>query len=74
MTLSEFLNVLRILRSIDRGELADAGIKLDDRNWLDFQRDPYQWICLASSLGAAELWLIVRNRMPKKKERDHGEI
>lgn len=74
MTLTEFLNALRILRSIDRAELADAGIQLDDREWRDFRGRPYWWICSANDQRASKLWSIIESRQQKKEERGHGEI
>ncbi len=68
MTLREFLNALRILRSIDRHEMVDAGIQLDDGEWRDFRDAPYRWICLASDRYADKLWSIVQGRQRKKKE------
>lgn len=73
MTLTEFLNALRILRSIDRYELVDAGLQLDDGEWHDFRDNPYNWICLASDQRAAELWLIVESRQPRAKEAVNGK-
>lgn len=67
MTLAEFLSALRILRSIDRPELVDAGLQLGDLAWRDFRDNPYRWICLACDKHAIQLWSIVRRRMPKEK-------
>ncbi len=73
MTLIEFLNALRILRSIDRYEFIDAGLKLNDKDWMDFRDGPYRWLCLANGEDAELVWQIVESRQPKE-EPDHGEI
>ncbi len=72
MTLREFLNALRILRSIDRAELIDAGLELHDKEWMDFRGDPYRWLCLASGERPDRLWAIVQGRMTKRGELGNG--
>lgn len=73
MTLSEFLNALRILRSIDRFELADVGIQLKDGDWCDFRDSPFRWLCLASVQDAEAIWSIVQRRQPKEKDPRDGK-
>lgn len=73
MTLTDFLNALRILRSIDRGELADAGLELDDGEWRDFRERPYWWICIANEQQAEILWRVVLRRQPRAKEAVNGK-
>ena len=73
MTLTEFLNALRILRCIDRGVLIDAGLDLSGLEWRDFRDAPYKWLCLASGHDGELVWSIVQRRMPKQKEQDDGK-
>lgn len=66
MTLREFHNGLRILRSIDRHELEAASIiKQGDHNaWGTFTRDPYGWFIRADDEKASKLWDIIERRQP----------
>ena len=72
MTLTEFLNALRILRCIDRGVLIDAGLDLSGLEWRDFRDEPFKWLCLANSHDGELVWQIVKSRQ-LKKGRDDGK-
>jgi len=64
MTLREFHNALRVLRSIDRHELVDFGVLAadDDAKWAAFQADPYRWFIRADDATAQSLWTIIVRR------------
>ena len=70
MKYGEFHNALRILRSIDRDELVNAGILPDnDHNaWGAFRRDPYGWFIRAPETKSLKLWELIqkRNKAPEK--------
>ncbi len=72
MTLREFLNALRILRSVDRYELIDAGVidRLDVSGWSLFKSDPFRWINLTDYKTAEKLWTIIEGRQPKEAEHE----
>lgn len=58
-----FINRLKILRSIDRHELADAGIDLsDDRRWVEFREHAADWLVRASDEDADRLWALIQKR------------
>jgi len=54
MTLDQFHNGLRILRSIDRHELVFAGD--DIAAWERFCASPFDWMIRAPDLQAERLW------------------
>lgn len=73
MTLREFHNALRILRSIDRSELLAEGIEFDDdprpghamreeRAWNAFRDNPYETLIHCSDSAAEGLWRIISRR------------
>lgn len=59
-----FLNILKIMQSIDRGELVLAGVlEADDlAGWKRFTDDPYTWSMKASDDKVNKLWTIVQAR------------
>lgn len=63
----QFHNNLRILMSIDRVELVQAGIiKHGDVNaWGTFRRNPFRWFINAPDPDADKLWEIIKRRQPK---------
>lgn len=63
MELQEFHNALRILRSIDRHELEEAGLQLTDNQWLIFCHGPHDWFLRASDDEARKVWKIIEERM-----------
>jgi hypothetical protein len=62
MTLAEFLNALRIMRSIDSWDLEEAGIVVPYHVWVSFRDNPYDWLIKASDNEAAQLWTIIQRR------------
>ncbi|KAF0102186.1 MAG: hypothetical protein FD144_2621 [Rhodospirillaceae bacterium] len=64
MTFAEFHNCLRILTSIDKHELVEAGVikPEDTAAWLSFTRDPHRWFIRADDATATKLWAIIERR------------
>ncbi len=63
MSQARFSNALRILQSIDRDELVDAGIDLPDTvAWLKFRDDPFRWFIRACDADADKVWAIIEGR------------
>ena len=62
--LRTFHNHLRILRSIDRSELVEAG--MGDPHAFDvftkFSRNPYEWFIHCSDEDAAIVWKVIEGR------------
>ena len=52
----QFLNRLRILRSIDAIEVPDVAC------WPDFRDDPYEYVIRCSDADAAHIWTALRKR------------
>ena len=61
--MQDFHNRLRILQSIDSGELQRDGVDLDTREWISFMSNPFKWFIRASDEDAAKLWAIIEGRM-----------
>lgn len=61
-----FHNALRIMIGIDRDELLQAGIQLDDSEWCSFKNDPYRWFFMTSDQRAHEFWALIEARQTKK--------
>ena len=66
--LHRFINALRILANINRHELTDAGLKVDDTHWLRFTNDLPTWFRKASDADARKVWEIVESRQPPARE------
>lgn len=62
LTLRSFCNASKIIRSIDRIELYDAGLKLDDGQWRRFQEDPIRYLWACSDPAAEIVWQVVEAR------------
>lgn len=66
MTFAEFHNALRILTSIDKHELVEAGIidnsETGHSRWMAFRDHPFRWFILASDTKASKLWAIIERR------------
>ena len=63
-----FMNALRILHSIDRGELEDAlGYCLDILAWRDFRGNPSRFLMIADDAKVDAIWGIIERRQPKVK-------
>jgi len=64
MRFAEFHNALRILISIDRGELVDAGViaPLDKVEWPKFRDNPWRWFIAASDDQAQRVFAIIERR------------
>lgn len=66
MTFAEFHNSLRILTSIDKHELIEAGVldhsEPDHSVWIAFRDDPFRWLIRADDETAAKLWTIIERR------------
>jgi len=60
-----FHNALRIMRSLDRDILENAGVLRagDHEQWEEFRRDPYVWILTAPDFEANLLFRLVENRL-----------
>ena len=54
--LGQFLNRLRILRSIDGCEVPDI------QNWPKFRARPYEYVISCSDEDAAAIWTALRKR------------
>lgn len=66
-----FHNSLRILASIDRHELADAGLMLDDAEWSRFASNPWAWLIRAGDEDMRAVWSIIQARQPRRlRERE----
>lgn len=65
MTLAEFLNAAKILRTLDRDTLVNAGALPCD-GWLAFRSNPLAWLTQrATDFQAEALWRLVEARLPK---------
>jgi hypothetical protein len=64
MKFDEFHNGLRILTSLDRHVLEDAGvIPIGDHNaWGIFRKDPFRWFIRADDAAAHKLFELVQRR------------
>lgn len=64
-SLRAFLNALRIMTSIDKGELEEVGAidPGDDVSWLKFREDPFYWLVRAEDRRAEKVWTIIERRM-----------
>jgi hypothetical protein len=62
--LREFHNRLRVMMSIDRHELIEAGIEImrDDSVWWTFQVNPYRWLVACDDVNAERVWSIIERR------------
>lgn len=67
MTLPRFLNALKILRSIDRDELQNAGVPVSEEAWGYFREAPYRWLIVADADDQERVWAIIEDRQPKEK-------
>lgn len=68
MDLWEFHNRLRVLRSIDMGELEEAGViaRGDFEAWKKFDKDPFEWFIRAGDQQLEKLWVVVEQRATGK--------
>lgn len=62
--LATFLNMLKIMRSIDRGDLIAADILAEDdlSGWKRFTDNPYTWMITASDEKVLRLWEEIKKR------------
>lgn len=67
MTKAEFHNALRIMRSIDRHELIEAGMEMTpgDGKFPAFRDDPCGWFIRASDADADVIWTIIKRRQTR---------
>jgi hypothetical protein len=63
--LHRFINALRILANIDRHELTEAGLKIDDTHWTRFTTQIDVWFMKASDEDAAKVWAMVEAQQPR---------
>jgi len=63
MTSGQFVNNLRILRSIDKFEVKF----LTARQWIKFRDDPYLFMMRADDPTIEKLWAVIGKRHPKVK-------
>ena len=66
MTFAQFHNGLRILASIDRVELLEAGVRLSLPEWEDFRDHPHRWFTRAPDEIALKIWAIIERRQPAR--------
>ncbi len=67
MTINEFHNGLRILRSIDAHELGNPDW------WPEFRRDPYWFFIMCGDDDAAKIWdVMVRRGAVKRRPATHS--
>lgn len=59
----EFLNALKILRSIDRDHLEQVGVRLSDADWIRFRDHPSNFLICAQDQIAEGIWVIIERRM-----------
>ena len=64
MTLHQFLNTLRILKSLDHAEVEEF---LDWESWLKLQREPLRFLLWADDDTQARLWEVIEGRQPRGK-------
>ena len=64
--LHRFINALRILANIDRWQLEEAGVKMDDAHWSRFTNSIDIWFMKASDDDAAKVWQLIEARQPKE--------
>ena len=57
-----FLNACRVVRCIDRYELANAGLLLDEGEWRRFRGNPIHWLLTARDHEVEIVWSIVEKR------------
>lgn len=71
MDARKFINALRILHSLDRHELVDAGVlqASDLDGWLMFQRNPFRAAMRLVDQSADALAVAIQRRMNQK---DHS--
>jgi hypothetical protein len=65
----DFQNKLRILNSIDRHELIEAGLMASERDlirWQIFRENPHLWLMKADDDRAEKLWSIIEKRSAGK--------
>lgn len=68
---NRFHNNLRVMASIDRHELADAGLILDDAEWSRFASNPWAWLIRAGDEDMQVVWSIIQARQPRRlRERE----
>lgn len=67
MTLHEFLNVAKVLNSIDRPELREAQVPTfdDDRIWKAFRQNPIGVLIRADDETADAIWGVVERRISR---------
>lgn len=58
----EFHNALRILRSIDRYELEQKGVIMNDNTWQAFRDYPFNQFIQMPELWAEAVWEIIEER------------
>lgn len=61
-----FVNALRILCSIDRHELTEAGVPMGDEQWNAFRRNPVAVLVHSDEERIARIWSIIERRQPKR--------
>jgi len=66
--LHRFINALRILANIDRWQLEEAGVKMDDAHWSRFTNSIDVWFMKASDEDAAKVWALVEAQQPRPTE------
>lgn len=68
MDKADFHNRLRVMRSIDRHELVEAGALAPDdlAGWEAFDKDPYRWFIRAPDAEADRLWSIIERRAGRR--------
>lgn len=57
-----WVNSWKILRSIDRADLYDAGVRLSNIQWASFRRDPGEFMVHLTDAWRAAIWSIVERR------------
>lgn len=62
----QFHNALRILTSLDKHELIEAGVidhsESDHSKWIAFRDDPFRWFIRADDESATKLWGLIERR------------
>jgi hypothetical protein len=65
--LHRFINALRICANIDRWQLEEAGVKMDDTHWSRFTNSIDVWFMKASDADAERVWGIIDAQQPKRE-------
>ncbi|HEY5410907.1 MAG TPA: hypothetical protein VIJ94_09300 [Caulobacteraceae bacterium] len=61
-TVRVFLDAYKSLRFVDRADLYDVDLKLNDMDWGKFCQNPVKWLIEATDADAEKAWRAVEKR------------